>query len=166
MRYVLLFLFSTLPAMILRTFLLYIFKCPCLIRRHNMGCVRSVCFPILECLGHLVGFVTFGFSVLFLILAIIIAVRLGTSFGLDFLFSLAMTYVTAIFIDFFLKFNPFKVARSLTESCGCLVWTGLAKWQLQRALVFKELVGHGAGDGAATGEYGNVSSSVELGERL
>jgi hypothetical protein len=162
-RYIFLFLFSTLPAMVLRTFLLYIFKCPCLIRRHNMGCVRSVCFPILECLGHLVGLVTFAASILFLIIGIITAVQLGRSFGLDFLFSLGMTYVTAIFIDFSLKFNPFKAARSLTESCGMLKMTGLAKWQLQRAMVFKKLVTH-AGDGHAAG--GNVATNdMEMGDR-
>jgi hypothetical protein len=162
-QYVILFFVVTLPTVAIRNLLLYCFKCPCLIRRHHMGCWRRCCIPLLQGLGHIVGFITFILAILALILGILIAQRIRgkTAFWTDVVVSVAMSFVYGFISDLFIQFNPFVFFRRALENhsfccCSCHVM-GLAQWQMQRkqALAFYRRVNHKddtGEDGAASTE--------------
>lgn len=140
-RWIMLFLFVTLPTVFIRNVLLYCFRCPCLIRRHNMSSYRSICFPILEFFGHLIGFLTFIIAIILLIIGIILAVKAGPSFVGSFFYSWGMGYVYGFLSDLFIVFNPFLWVRDMVESkfCCCMAMAGFAKWQKQRTQVLETL---------------------------
>lgn len=141
---ILIFIFITLPTLLIRNFLLLCFKCSCLVRRHHMSCWRRCCIPILEAAGHLVGLITFLGAILALVLGIMIAVDLRASdiFWLDYIVSLIMGFLYGFFFDLFVPFNPLVCVGNLVENhscicCACKILR-LGRWQQQRkvALAF------------------------------
>ena len=142
-KFFILFLFVTIPTVLIRNILLYCFRCPCLIRRHSMSMYRSCCFPVLEFFGHMVGFMTFICALVLLIVGIILAVEAGPGFVGSFFYSWGMTYVYGFMSDMCIIFNPFRWVRHLAESsyCCCMKMMGFGKWQFQRSQVLIALVG-------------------------
>lgn len=140
----LLFVYVTLPSMLLRTILDKSMACPCLVRRHNMTFFRRCCFPVLEFLGHFVGALMVLLSIIFLVLGIIMGVRAGESFGYSFIQSWFMGYLSAVARDLLVPFNPFLSVKNISETtqlCCCypLKLLGLAKWQIQRESALTKL---------------------------
>jgi hypothetical protein len=140
-RWLVLFVLVTLPTVFIRNVLLYCFRCPCLIRRHNMSSYRSICFPILEFFGHVIGFLTFLMAVILLIVGIILAVKAGPGFAGSFLYSWGMGYVYGFMTDLIMTFNPFVRVRDVVEHkfCCCMAMAGFTKWQKQRSQVLSTL---------------------------
>lgn len=142
-KYLFIFFYVTLPVFILRNILLICFKCPCLVRRHNLTCLRRICIPFLEFLGHLIGFITFLGAVLALVLAILVAadIRNQEHFWGRYLLSFAMGIVLEVVQCIVVPFNPFVATRYFVENCCCICCCcrlgGLAKWQIQRKVAFE-----------------------------
>ncbi len=133
------FIFVTIPSIFLRMFLDYIFKCPCLVRRHQVGCARRCLFPILECLGHLVGFAVFLIAIVFLAVGITFALSASPGFGNQYIYTWITSYLWAVVFDIVVMFNPFLAVKRFAQCCICLKWAGFAKWQFEREYVLQKL---------------------------
>jgi len=147
-------LYITLPIVCIRNTLMFVYKCPCLVVRHEVTLARRWTFAALRCVGRFFGFAFFVVAVIFLITGPI-------SWDGEYIFYYSWmtawweSYVICVGVDLLVKFNPAPPLLRLIDwlPCGCGAGVvGLCNWQRERALARERiaednLYGASAGDG-------------------
>ena len=145
--YLLSFLLVTIPVIIIRNTLIFLFTCPCLQRRNDMRKSSQLRYSaLLWNTGQLVGIACFAGGTLILIIGCIIASHYGNGFVAPWLFSWGISYVTYPLFDLCFKYNPLHVWLHIRDStcctyllCRLLEFMEVAQWQVERRLVLTTL---------------------------
>jgi len=138
----------TVPVMIIRAILLYMFTCPCLHIRnsHPRHCQRK-CLSCCRNTGHSLGTFYVVCGVAFLVLGILSAIRAGAGFVNGWLYSWALSYVLCVCVDLCTKFNTLRLFVYFRQSCisyaclGAVQCCGLAQWQIEKNTVLCTMSG-------------------------
>lgn len=146
--YFLSFVIVTIPLVIMRNILLFLFTCPCMqIRNKHPGCCQRKCVGCCQRTGRCTGNWYAAGGAAFLVLGILTAMKFGLGFVDSWLFSWGASYAVCVFLDLATRFNCMSVCLSLRESrwnCLCL---GLPKriqlcqWLVEKNIVLRAMKG-------------------------
>lgn len=130
--------YVTLPSLVLRKILEFLYTCPCLISRHEGGKIKSTLIPFIQSMGHCLALPVVILAVWLFIMGLIFAVRNGAYFISFFFFNWTMGFVFQAVEHFCLPFNPFECVHSLSKcKCICCLRTlfELSAWHSERLQV-------------------------------
>jgi hypothetical protein len=134
-------LYITLPIVVIRNTLMFTYKCPCLVVRHEVTMARKCSFSLLRAMGRVFGFAFFVVAVVFLFTGPI-------TWDGEYIFYYSWmtawweSYVFCVGVDVLVKFNPVPQLFRLSNCalpCGGDGGIGFCRWQRERALAYTRI---------------------------
>lgn len=128
-----------LPMVLMRNLLHFLYRCPCVLSRHEMTTARQCGFRIVRWSGHALGTLFFFTGVIMLSVGLNIVQHAGATCFNTWLLSVIQSYIVCVILDLIFKFNPFRWAFKLRKLVGerifrVFVTVSLAQWQSERDL--------------------------------
>jgi hypothetical protein len=129
----------TLPVVLMRNWLHFLYRCPCVLSRHEMTAARKIGFGFVRWTGYTIGFVFLVFGIAMGSIALNIMRHAGTSTVLTWFSSVAESYIFCVVLDLAFKFNPFNWALALRRLIGERTMRFLATFSVGQWLSEREL---------------------------